>query len=455
MVKDLRGGAAGPPSRAPGARHRSQREASAARHGQLRRPSPLLTVTRFLAATLAVLLVSGGSLVAITLAQLDGNIDSVALVGERDKPVEEHELGSFDGGFNLLIVGSDRCDDPNGCPGRDAELNDVTMLLHVYEDQRNAVAVSIPRDLVVPFPSCPREDGPGSYPAMSAVPINNSLSYGGLACTVLTVEELTGLDIPYAGLISFNGVISMSNAIGGVDVCIDGPIIDPLANYLNLPKAGTYTLQGEQALGFLRTRYGVGDGSDLGRISSQQVFLSSLVRKIKDDSTLTDFSKLFGLATAATSNMTLSNSLKPLTTMVSMALVLKDIPLENIVFVQYPGATEQGGIYYNKVAPIPEQADALFAKLAADEPFALASGTGRGSVADPDLPVPVVPGALEPNAPGAENPGVPGAESGVDPGVTMEGVDPSGVPAAPTGPEVLDGVLGQTAADQTCSKSNN
>ncbi|TXN27687.1 LytR family transcriptional regulator, partial [Lacisediminihabitans profunda] len=67
----------------------------------------------------------------------------------------------------------------------------------------------------------------------------------------------------------------------------------------------------------------VGDGSDLGRISSQQVFLSSLVRTVKSDSTLTDFTKLFGLATAASKNMTLSKNLSNLNTMVSIALVLK------------------------------------------------------------------------------------------------------------------------------------
>ncbi|BDZ47987.1 hypothetical protein GCM10025867_02280 [Frondihabitans sucicola] len=55
-------------------------------------------------------------------------------------------------------------------------------------DHTNATAVSIPRDLVVPIPSCPREDGKGSYSAMSAQPINNAFSYGGLNCVVQTVK---------------------------------------------------------------------------------------------------------------------------------------------------------------------------------------------------------------------------------------------------------------------------
>ena len=62
------------------------------------------------------------------------------------------------------------------------------------------MVVSIPRDMVVPIPACPKLDGKGNYGAMAAQPINNTLAYGGLACTVVTVKALTGLDIPFAGL---------------------------------------------------------------------------------------------------------------------------------------------------------------------------------------------------------------------------------------------------------------
>ena len=102
---------------------------------------------------------------------------------------------------------------------------------------------------------------------------------------------------------------------------------------------------------FLRSRHGVGDGSDLGRISSQQVFLSSLVRTVKSSDTLTDFTKMFNIATVVTQSMTLSNSLKNVNTMVAMAQVLKKLPLDRIMFVQYPGVTGGTGIYANKVQP--------------------------------------------------------------------------------------------------------
>jgi LCP family protein required for cell wall assembly len=411
-------------------RPRSRSISGIARHGRLRPSRPAVTVLKFLAAAAAVVAVSAASVAGIAVTQITNNIKTVALPGETQGPPPD--LGSFEGGFNILIVGSDTRAGQGAQFGKDdGVLNDVTMLVHVSEDQTNAVAVSIPRDMVVPIPACPREDGKGTYNSMSAQPINNTLAYGGLACTVLTVETLTGLKIPFAALITFQGVIQMSTAVGGVPVCINGPLIDRYSG-ISLPKAGTYTLAGADALAFLRSRHGVGDGSDLGRISSQQVFLSSLVRTVKSNDTLTNFTKLYGIATAASQNMTLSNSLKNVNTMASLALVLKGIPLDRITFVQYPGTTGVGGVYAGKVAPLKDVATALFAKIKADEPFSLDSGTGRGSVADPSAPAAPAPSAS----------GSPAPSASASAGATTPPAD------------AITGVLGQTAADYTCSKVN-
>ncbi len=407
-------------------RPRSRSIDGIARHGRLRPTRPALTVAKFVAAAIAVVAVSAASVAGIAVTQITSNIKTVALPGEKQGPLPD--LRSFEGGFNVLIVGSDTRAGQGAQFGKDdGVLNDVTMLVHVSQDQSNAVAVSIPRDMVVPIPSCPREDGKGSYNSMSAQPINNTLAYGGLPCTVLTVESLTGLKIPFAALITFQGVIQMSTAVGGVPVCINGPLSDKYSG-ISLPKAGTYTLAGADALAFLRSRHGVGDGSDLGRISSQQVFLSSLVRTVKSNDTLTNFTKLYGIATAASQNMTLSNSLKNVNTMASLALVLKGIPLNRITFVQYPGTTGVGGIYAGKVAPLTSVATTLFAKIKADAPFTLDSGTGRGSVADPTASTaPAAPASPAPSA---------------------------STSASPPPADTITGVLGQTAADYTCSKVN-
>jgi len=126
----------------------------------------------------------------------------------------------------------------------------------------------------------------------------------------------------------------MSDAVGGVPVCLVTAIDDPYSG-LAL-SAGEHTLQGAQALAFLRTRHGLSTGSDLQRISNQQVFLSSLMRTIKSSNTLDNPLKLIALAQAAATNMKLSTQLAQTSTMVSMALALRSIPLERIAFVQYP-----------------------------------------------------------------------------------------------------------------------
>ena len=409
-----------------------------ARHGRLKKSSPWALAFRFLAAALAVVLVSGVSVAAVAVWQLQDSIDVVELVGEAEGAPPPPTVGAYPGGFNVLIVGSDSRKDQGGIGGPDVggELNDVNLLLHVSADHQSASAVSIPRDLVVPIPSCPNPEG-GNFDSMGAQPINVTLSYGGLPCSVLTVEKLTGLDIQFAGLITFQGVIEMSNAVGGVDVCVTDPIDDPYTGLL-IEQAGTVNLQGSQALAFLRSRHGVGDGSDLTRISSQQVYLSSLVRTLKSSETLGNPKRVYDLAQAATQNMKLSNGLAQLDTMAAIAGALKDIPLENIVFAQYPGTTDAGGVYAGKVAPIKAQADQLFAAIKADTPFSLAEvGDGVGSVADPEAPP-----APTPSAPTTVATDAP-TESPLDATTTAP-------PTAEPEP-VLQGIRGQSASDRTCS----
>ena len=406
---------------------RTPEAAGVARHGRLKRDAAWKSVLAIIASSLAVVLVAGVSVAGIAAWQLQSAIDTEEIpfdTGDAPPPI-----AAIEGGFNILIVGSDTREGQGDAFGKESStLNDVNMLLHVAQDQKSAVLVSIPRDMVVPLPRC-ENGGPAT-----GEPINTTLYYGGLSCTVATVQNLTGLEIQFAGLITFNGVIAMSGAVGGVDVCITEPILDPYTG-LNLPSAGTHTLQGWNALAFLRSRHGVGDGSDLGRISSQQVFLSSLVRKIKSDDTLTDFGKLYGIAQAATQNMTLSERFAQLDTLVSIALALKNIPLENIAMVQYPSKTGGTGIYTGKVQPITSTAKLLFDAIKADVPIALdanAVGANGGSTLDPNAPAPETP---DPSA-------TP------DPTETAEPEDPG--PAA----QLIPGVKGQTANQYTCSVAN-
>jgi anionic cell wall polymer biosynthesis LytR-Cps2A-Psr (LCP) family protein len=239
---------------------------------------------------------------------------------------------------------------------------------------------------------------------------------------------LTGLEISYAGMIGFEGVAAMATAVGGVDVCTTSKIADKYTGTFLEP--GTHHLDGWDALMFLRSRHGVGDGSDLTRISSQQVFLSSLLRKLKSEETLTDAGKLIGLAKVAASNMVLSKELTQPATIIAMAKALNKIPMDRITFVQYPGATGGSGIYTGKVQPKTGLANQLFDAIRADQAIGVEqAGDGRGSTADPNATPPADPDTATP--------------------------DPDAPSAEPL-PEkvVISGINGQTAADQTCTIGN-
>ena len=393
---------------------RSVHPSAIARHGRLKNAGPVRAVLKFIGVGITVLAVSAGSVVAIETARTFNDAVFIDLPNATLGPPPD--IAAMEGGFNILIVGSDRGETEAEIKARKgAELNDVTMILHVSGDHTSAVAVSIPRDMVVPIPSCPKKDGSGNHPSMAGQPINVTLSYGGLPCTVLTVEQLTGLHIDFAGLITFEGVIQMSNAVGGVPVCLLEGITDTSSGF-DYP-AGTHVLSGWDALAFLRSRKHVGDGSDLSRISSQQVFLSSLVRTLKSADTLNDPVKLYNLAQAAVDNMELSSNFRNTDTLFSIAKALSHLEISQVTFVQYPGDTGKPGIYAGKVKPDAAVANQLFAQILADEPFALtaAGDVDRGG-------------------------------SKVDPNATVAPVDPD----APVLP-VIPGLIGQTAADQTCS----
>jgi anionic cell wall polymer biosynthesis LytR-Cps2A-Psr (LCP) family protein len=239
----------------------------------------------------------------------------------------------------------------------------------------------------------------------------------------------------------------MASAVGGVEVCVAEPISDPYTGtYLD---AGTHTLSGGEALQFLRTRHGVGDGSDLSRISNQQVFLSALIRKMTSEGTLTNPFMLYNLAKGALANMTLSESLNNVDSMVSIAMALRKIPLDRIVFVQYPGSTGGTGVYSGKVQPKVAAAEELFAAILADQPIALTGTTGSGSVvSDQPLPAPVTP--TPKTTPKKTNTTSSSAETSTP--------TPSSTPTPPpalTPPVALsDAIHGQTAGQYTCSKGN-
>ncbi|WP_158863933.1 LCP family protein [Leifsonia sp. AG29] len=423
----------------------------AVRHGRLPRRRATAAALKLLAAVVAVCLVSVGSVAAYAVWDVARSIKTGVQLPGASGPGHTQgavpDVSAIDGGVNLLLVGTDTRSDQGGAYSSAAEQdassgvgnNDVTMLLHIAQDHKSMMVVSFPRDLMVSIPKCADPKGSGTLPAESYAQFNTGLSRGGLGCVAATVTAMTGVQIPFGAVIDFKGVSAMSNAVGGVSVCLATPVKDAYTNPpLDLP-AGTNTLVGDAALSFLRSRHGVGDGSDLGRISNQQVFLSALARKVVSGGVLSNPVELYGLAKATVQNTIPSQTLTNPTTLVQIALALKDTGLQNMVFVQYPAMTDPENP--NRVVPDDTAAEPLDKALVADQPVTLTGTTGRAAE-DPSAtnsPAPSDAGSTPPPSAAA---GAPATSA------------PSSAPSA--GPVALPSTItGQTAAQQTCTKGNN
>ncbi|EIC06551.1 cell envelope-related function transcriptional attenuator, LytR/CpsA family [Microbacterium laevaniformans OR221] len=416
-----------------------------ARHGILKSPHPLTQVLAILAAIVAVAVVSTTAVGAFYVWDAARAVQAAGVSIGGDDTQLPPTLGEIEGGVNMLVVGTDSCEGPNAalsgaCENHDTEgeRNDVTMLVHISDAPRRVTVVSFPRDMIVPIPSCTGPDGT-QYSAMSGQMLNASYMYGGLSCTVATIEKLTGIDIQFAAATRWTGVIALSDAIGGVDVCVADDISDGNTG-LSLTK-GTHTLQGAQALQFLRIRHGIGDGSDLGRISNQQQFLSSLVRKLQSEGVLGNPATLFNLANTAISQVTadppqvvLSSTLANPQRMVQIAMAVRSVPYQDIAFVQYPTVYATGG---SRVDPVTSAAKVLFDALANNQPIQLTGSTSDGygtEVVGEATPTPADPGAT----PSPTATGDAGATAAA-PTPTQEAV------------QLPSSITGQTAAQVTCT----
>ncbi|WP_144711470.1 LCP family protein [Curtobacterium pusillum] len=422
-----------------------------ARHGRLPRRRGWGTLASIVASALAVVLVSGTSVAAIAGAQLATAPTTVKLSTDDQSKAQTADITAIKGGANILLIGSDtRVGQFDSADDVDGARNDVTMLIHISQDHTQLTAVSFPRDLMVPIPACSNPETGTTYPAATSAQFNTALGNGGVSCVVDTVENLTGLSIPYAGLITFDGVIEMSNALGGVDVCVAEPINDTYTG-LHLT-AGSHNLEGSDALAFLRTRHGVGDGSDLARISSQQVFLSALLRKVTSDGTLSNPITLYKLAGAALSNMTLSDGLAQARTLVGLAGALRGMSTANMLFVQYPVADDPADSA--RVIVDQDAAHTLNVALQSDQKTSLSdSSTGRASEESSGS------SGTATTAPSTGTSSGTGSSTGTSTGTgtgTSSGTSSGATSTATTSATPLpSSITGQSASEETCSVGND
>ncbi len=320
------------------------------------------------AALAALVLVAGGLYGYQTLA---GKIQTFNVSG-MDAHRPAHSGGSAE---NVLLIGSDARGGENtklGGQGAAVGRSDTTLMVHVYPGHTSAVAVSIPRDTLVTIPSCRLPDGAWTQPQAGAM-FNSAFSVGltptgNPACTVNTVEHMTGLRIDHTVVANFAGFAAMSAAVGGVTVCLPRPVyqgdLDPNLGYQGnvVFRAGRQTVEGAKALQYVRVRHGLGDGSDIGRIQRQQAFLASMVMTIRRQGLSP--THVLPLVDAATKSLTFDPSLDSPQKLFSFAMALRGVNPGHIDFVTMPWR-------YNgpRVSIVQPDANRLWAALRDNRPI--------------------------------------------------------------------------------------
>ncbi|MBA2947664.1 LCP family protein [Streptomyces himalayensis] len=317
---------------------------------------------RIILLTLLVLALAAGGTGYWLYSDLNGNIDGVDLdkaLGD-DRPEKLPTSGQ-----NILVLGSDSRSGANASLGTgkaSGARSDTALVMHIPEGRTQATAISIPRDTLVTRPKCTKSDG-STLPSAKRVMFNSVYSLAGPACVVKTVEQMSGVRLDHFVEIDFAGFKGLVDAIGGVTVTVDKAIKDESSG-LDL-SAGTHKLNGTESLAFVRTRHGVGDGSDLGRIGLQQQFMIALLSEIKKQDLLGSPTKAFKIADKLTESLTTDAELASLTKLAEFARSMNGVDPSTMETIMLPVKYDTADP--NRVVAAEPQATQLWKAIRSDE----------------------------------------------------------------------------------------
>ena len=388
-----------------------------------------------------VLVAAGGTAAYLDLKQQIGVSDVSGLVkgptpsADPDDPFTGRSL-------NILVLGTDLRGGENteiAGAGDGGMRSDTTMLVHVSGDRSRIEVVSIPRDSLVDIPACKLPDGSESGATYGM--FNSAFTIGGgaaedltyaAACTISTVQTLTGVPITNHMVVKMDGVVEVVEALGGVRMCLPEPLVqNPAYGRFELP-AGEQTLDGRQAIGFLRARHGTGlgleQGSDLTRIDRQQAFVDALVRQILDQNVVTNSPRLYRTIEAVLRAISADPGLADPAALAGLAFSIRDIDPSEIVFTELPvvaAPTDPKRVVWTA------DATAIWERLAADEPPPghETPAPGSGSSGKPSTD------STDGSSDGASDGATGSSSAGDDDGAT-----PSGSPSPSPSPSLLPGV---------------
>ena len=307
--------------------------------------------------------------VAYLYRHLNGNLTALDVTGQLENRPEKKEVEGPKEPLNVLVMGSDTRDGA-GQQHRQPDRRRPALGHHDPAPRLGGPEAGVrhqhPARLAGHPPGVQDGQGRDTIPGGTDVMWNEAFSVGGPACTIQQFEQITNVRVDHFVVVDFAGFEDMVDAIGGVEVCIPEDISDP-AHGINIP-AGTREIEGREALNYVRARYTLGDGSDIGRISRQQAFIASMVNKVKSAGVLARPDRLIRFLEAATKSLTVDKDLSSIAKIADLALQFKDTGLDKIQFVTVPWEYDQREEYAGRVSWLPQSKE-LWAKIAADEPL--------------------------------------------------------------------------------------
>ncbi|WP_224386432.1 LCP family protein [Pseudonocardia sp. ICBG1293] len=347
-----------------------------------------------------------------------------------------------DGATDILLVGSDSRVDARGNPlprevldaldagdAEGQENTDTLMLVRIPDDpDLGASAVSIPRDSWVEVPglgkrkinSALARGAAIAWPdlvrqGLAGADLEREANAAGSRLLVRTVEGLTGVSIDHYAQVNLAGFADITRALGGVPVCLRAPVRDrySVADFA----AGPQTVQGAQALQFVRQRHGLPEG-DLDRVRRQQAFLAGLTHRLLSAGTLADPTAVADLMQAVNGAVVLDQSWD-LTSMLAHAAQLRG---DRVTFRTVPTgrADYRTGSEGVAVQVDPAEVTAFFAGLAAPGPPPGADDAQEAAPPAPTAPAPATPSSGTGRAAAPRGDPTPAADT--QPALTADGV---------------------------------
>jgi LCP family protein required for cell wall assembly len=213
------------------------------------------------------------------------------------------------------------------------------LLVHISKKRDKAFLVSLPRDTLVTIPAHTTLDGKSQIPARQNK-LNAAFSFGGAPLLIQTVEGATNLKIDHYIEISFAGFAGIVDALGGIDVCTKVNIDDPKSHLVLA--AGTHTLDGIEALKYVRSRDFDGRG-DIGRMQRQQQFLSSVLKKATSTGVLLNPIKIVNFMNASLSTIKMDENLNE-GDLINLAKQMRGLSSGNVRTLTVPLSNANGNV---------------------------------------------------------------------------------------------------------------